>query len=136
MAKIFILLEPACWLIVCYLYVNCMLMYVIFIFLIRVTFCYLLFTFTKNKNLNPIFFVQFIFIIINLIIFTLVSIFWNSLMMILGNGNDFRRRHNRSWESYCSLDYFDVKIILLLVNTLITKFDDVISNRFLFKIYY
>ena len=56
-------------------------------------------------------------------------------LMIIMIENDFRRWRNRSWENYCSLVYFDVKILLFLQNTLIIKFDDVMANWFLFKIY-
>ena len=63
--------------------------------------------------------------LVNLIVFVMQA---NLLMMILENGNDSKWSCNQSWESYCSLVYFDLKILLFLVNTLITKFDDVISN--------
>ena len=49
--------------------------------------------------------------------------------------DDFGWQCYQSWESHFSIAYFDLKILLFLVNTLITKFDDFISNWFLLKIY-
>ena len=52
----------------------------------------------------------------------------STLMMILGARNDSGWQCYQSWESHFSIAYFDLKILLFLVNTLITKFDDFISN--------
>ena len=49
--------------------------------------------------------------------------------MILGGGGI------GSVKAIVLLFFFNVKILLFLVNTLIIKFDHVISNWFLFKIY-
>ena len=94
------------------------------------------FLFSKSFSILFLFSTDWIFnVLINSFTLRLVLPALEFLMMILGVRNVFRWRLNWSWESYCSLVYFDVKNLLFLANTLITKFHTYVSKSFLLKVY-